>query len=224
MISLFFNNEYYDTREEYVFAIAEAMRHEYEAVVNAGFVLQIDCPDLAMGRHIQYADLTVAEFRKKAQLHIEVLNHALANISPEKLRLHLCWGNYNGPHTQDIPLKEIIGPVLKSRATAISFEGANPRHEHEWKLWKTVKLPPGKAIIPGVLDSTTSFVEHPELVAERLVRYASAVGRENVIAGTDCGFGTFAGRPGIDPAVMWAKFRAMAEGARLASAKLWGKA
>ena len=147
---------------------------------------------------------------------------ATRDVPPEQLRLHLCWGNYNGPHTEDIPLREIIGPVLKSRATAISFEGANPRHEHEWKLWKDVKLPPGKVLIPGVLDSTSNFVEHPEVVADRICRYASVVGRENVIAGTDCGFGTFAGRVDVFPSVVWAKLRAMAEGAKLATKTLWG--
>ena len=218
----FLGNEYYPSHEAYIRALGAVMHDEYTAIAKAGFILQVDCPDLGSGWNSQFPDLTLSQFIEKVELHLAVLDEALRDVPPEQIRLHLCWGNYNGPHTQDIPLKEIIGPVLKSRATAISFEGANPRHEHEWNLWKTVKLPPGKIIIPGVLDSTSSFVEHPELVAQRLVRYAGVVGRENVIAGTDCGFGTFAGRPGIDPAVMWAKFRAMAEGARLASKELWG--
>lgn len=218
----FLGNVYYPSHEAYIRALGAVMHDEYTAIARAGFVLQVDCPDLGSGWNSQFPDLTLTEFIERVELHLEVLDEALRDVPPAQIRLHLCWGNYNGPHTQDIPLADIIGPVLRSRATAISFEGANPRHEHEWKLWKKVKLPPGKIIIPGVLDSTSSFVEHPELVAERLERYASVVGRENVIAGTDCGFGTFAGRPGIDPAVMWAKFRAMAEGARLASKTLWG--
>lgn len=218
----FLGNEYYPSHEAYIRALGAVLHDEYTAIAQAGFVLQVDCPDLGSGWNSQFPELTLAQFIERVELHLDVLDEAARDVPPEQLRLHLCWGNYNGPHTQDIPLKEIIGPVLNSRATAISFEGANPRHEHEWKLWKEVKLPPGKLIIPGVLDTTTSFVEHPELVAERLVRYASVVGRENVIAGADCGFGTFAGRPGIDPAVMWAKFRAMAQGAKLATKELWG--
>jgi 5-methyltetrahydropteroyltriglutamate--homocysteine methyltransferase len=217
----FLGNSHYANHEAYLRALGAVLHDEYSAIAKAGFVLQVDCPDLGSGWNSQFPELTLAQFRKVVELHLDVLDDATRDVPPEQLRLHLCWGNYNGPHTQDIPLREIIGPVLKSRAGAISFEGANPRHEHEWALWKEVKLPPGKILIPGVLDSTSSFVEHPELVAQRICRYASAVGRENVIAGTDCGFGTFAGRVDIVPSVVWAKLRAMAEGARLATKTLW---
>jgi 5-methyltetrahydropteroyltriglutamate--homocysteine methyltransferase len=200
-----------------LFAIAEAMREEYETVAKAGIVLQIDCPDLAMGRHIQYADLSLEEFRRKARLHVEALNHALANIEPERLRMHLCWGNYEGPHHCDVPLEHIIDIVFLARPAAISFEAANPRHAHEWKLFETVKLPEGKLLMPGVLESKTNFIEHPELVAQRIARYANLVGRENVIAGSDCGYGTWVGQAAVDPDVVWAKMAAMAEGARIAS-------
>ena len=218
----FLGNEYYPNHEAYIRALGTLLHDEYTAIAKAGFVLQVDCPDLGSGWNSQFPDLTLAQFKKMVELHLDVLDEATRDVPPEQLRLHLCWGNYNGPHTEDIPLREIIGPVLKSRATAISFEGANPRHEHEWKLWKEVKLPPGKVLIPGVLDSTSNFVEHPEVVADRICRYASVVGRENVIAGTDCGFGTFAGRVDVFPSVVWAKLRAMAEGAKLATKTLWG--
>ena len=222
VISLFMRNEYYPTREEYLSLVAGFMKEEYEAIHQAGFLLQVDCPDLAMGRHLQFADLSNQEFLKIAEANIEVLNHALANIPEDRVRLHLCWGNYEGPHHRDIPLKEIIGLAFKARAGAISFEGANPRHEHEWKVFEEVKLPDDKVIIPGVIDSTTNFIEHPELVAQRIVRYARLVGRENVIAGSDCGFGTFARlNPVIEPEIVWPKLEAMAEGARLASSELW---
>jgi 5-methyltetrahydropteroyltriglutamate--homocysteine methyltransferase len=217
VVSLFFRNDYYATHEEYVFAIAEAMRHEYEAVARAGFVLQIDCPDLAMGRHIQYAALSIEEFRKAARLHIEALNHALANVPPDQARLHLCWGNYEGPHHYDVPLADIIDVVFTARPNGISFEASNPRHGHEWRVFERVKLPAGKVLIPGVIDSTTNFIEHPELVAERIGRYATLVGRENVIAGTDCGFGTWVGQSAVDPDIVWAKLATLAEGARLAT-------
>jgi 5-methyltetrahydropteroyltriglutamate--homocysteine methyltransferase len=221
VVSLFFRNDYYPTHEAYLQAIAEAMKPEYEAVAKAGFVLQVDCPDLAMGRHIQYASLSVEEFRKKARLHIEALDHALANVPPEQARLHLCWGNYEGPHHYDVPLADILDLVLAARPGAVSFEAANPRHAHEWRVFERVKLPPGKVIIPGVLDSTTNFIEHPELVAERIGRYARLVGRENVIAGTDCGFGTWVGQAAVDPDVVWAKLASMSAGARLASREFW---
>jgi len=221
VIGLFFRNDYYPSQEKYLFAIADAMRHEYETVAKAGIVLQIDCPDLAMGRHIQYADLPLEEFRRKARLHIEALNHALANIPPEQLRMHLCWGNYEGPHHCDVPLEQIIDIVFLARPAAISFEAANPRHAHEWKLFETVKLPEGKVLIPGVLESKTNFIEHPELVAQRIGRYAKLVGRENVIAGSDCGYGTWVGQAAVDPDVVWAKMAAMAEGARLATREFW---
>jgi 5-methyltetrahydropteroyltriglutamate--homocysteine methyltransferase len=219
----FLANDYYPTDEAYVFAVADAMRHEYRAIVEAGFVLQLDCPDLAMGwNHAAFADKTVDDFRKFAEMHVAALNHALGDISSDRVRLHLCWGNYEGPHTRDIPLGQIFDVVLQAHADAFSFEGANPRHEHEWKLFQKVKLPDGKILIPGVLDSTTNFVEHPELVAERIVRYARLVGRENVIAGSDCGFSTFARSAlTVHPTVTWAKLQAMAEGARIASEQLW---
>ena len=221
VIGLFFRNDHYPSPEAYLFAIADAMRHEYETVANAGIVLQIDCPDLAMGRHIQYADLSLAEFKKKARLHIEALNHATANIAPDRLRMHLCWGNYEGPHHCDVPLADIIDLVFTARASAISFEAANPRHAHEWKLFETVKLPEGKVLIPGVLESKTNFIEHPELIAQRIGRYAKLVGRENVIAGSDCGYGTWVGQAAVDPDVVWAKMAAMAEGARIATREFW---
>jgi 5-methyltetrahydropteroyltriglutamate--homocysteine methyltransferase len=221
VISLFFRDEHYGSHEKYLFAIAEAMRHEYEAVARAGFVLQIDCPDLAMGRHIQYAALGTDEFRAAARLHVEALNHALANVPPDQARLHLCWGNYEGPHHYDVPLADIIDVVFTARPSGISFEAANPRHGHEWKVFERVKLPAGKVLIPGVIDSTTNFIEHPELVAERITRYARLVGRDNVIAGTDCGFGTWVGQSAVDPDIVWAKLATLAAGARLASRELF---
>jgi 5-methyltetrahydropteroyltriglutamate--homocysteine methyltransferase len=221
VVSLFFRNDYYADHEAYLFAIAEAMRHEYEAVAEAGIVLQIDCPDLAMGRHIQYAELSLAAFRKRAGMHVEALNHALANIAPERLRLHLCWGNYEGPHHCDVPLADIIDIVFAARPSAISFEAANPRHGHEWTLFERVKLPAGKLLIPGVIESKSNFIEHPELVAQRIGRYARLVGRENVIAGSDCGYGTWVGQAAVDPDVVWAKLAALAEGARIASRLFW---
>ena len=221
VIALFFRNDHYASREAYLYAIAEAMKLEYETVAKAGFVLQVDCPDLAMGRHIQYAGLSLDEFRAMARLHIEALDHALANIPPDQVRMHLCWGNYEGPHHYDVPLADIIDLVLAARPSGVSFEAANPRHAHEWKVFERVKLPAGKVLIPGVLDSTTNFVEHPELVAERISRYARLVGRENVIAGTDCGFGTWVGQAAVDPDIVWAKLGSMAAGARLASREFW---
>jgi len=221
VISLFFRNDHYPSHETYLFAIAEAMRHEYETVARAGFVLQIDCPDLGMGRHIQFAHLRLEEFRRMARLHVEALNHALANVPPDQARVHLCWGNYEGPHHYDVPLVDIIDIVFAARPSGISFEAANPRHAHEWKLFERVKLPESKVLVPGVIDSTTNFIEHPELVAERIGRYARLVGRENVIAGTDCGFGTWVGQAAVDPDIVWAKLTSLAEGARLASREFW---
>jgi 5-methyltetrahydropteroyltriglutamate--homocysteine methyltransferase len=221
VISLFFHNDHYPSHEAYLFAIAEAMRPEYEAVARAGFVLQVDCPDLGMGRHIQFAELSLEEFRTTAALHVEALNHALANVPPEQARLHVCWGNYEGPHHYDVALADIIDIVFAARPAAISFEASNPRHAHEWRLFERVKLPPGKVLVPGVLDSTTNFIEHPDLVAERIGRYARLVGRENVIAGTDCGFGTWVGQAAVDPDIAWAKLASMAEGARRATREFW---
>jgi len=221
VVSLFFRNDHYKNFETYIYAIADAMKHEYETVAKAGFVLQIDCPDLAMGRHIQYADLDLPAFRKRAQLHVEALNHATANIAPEQLRMHVCWGNYEGPHHRDVPMADIIDIVFSARPNAISFEAANPRHAHEWALFETVKLPDGKVLIPGVLESKSNFIEHPELIAQRIGRYAKLVGRENVIAGSDCGYGTWVGQAAVDPDVVFAKLAAMAEGARIASKNFW---
>ncbi len=221
VVSLFFRNEHYPSEEAYLFAIADAMRQEYETITNAGLVLQIDCPDLGMGRHIQHADLSLPEWRKKAQLHVEALDHATANIPPEQLRMHLCWGNYEGPHHCDVPLADVIDIVFSARPSAIALEAANPRHAHEWKLFETVKLPEGKVLIPGVIESKSNFIEHPELIAQRIGRYANLVGRENVIAGSDCGFGTWVGQAAVDPDVVWAKMAAMAEGARIASREFW---
>jgi 5-methyltetrahydropteroyltriglutamate--homocysteine methyltransferase len=223
VIALFLPNAYYPSREAYLAAIAEAMKEEYAAIVQAGFVLQVDCPDLAMGRHIQFGDASLDEFRHQAALNVEALNHALADLPPEQLRMHLCWGNYEGPHHRDVPLRDILDIVLRARPSAISLEASNPRHAHEWQVFEDVRLPDGKVLIPGVVDSTNNYIEHPELVAQRIVRYARLVGRENVMAGTDCGFGTFAGRSRVDPEIAWAKFQAMAEGARLASEQLWAK-
>jgi 5-methyltetrahydropteroyltriglutamate--homocysteine methyltransferase len=220
VVSLFFRNEYYPTEEAYLFAIADAMRQEYETIAKAGIILQIDCPDLGMGRHIQHADLNLAEWRKKAQLHVEALDHAVANIPPEQLRMHLCWGNYEGPH-HCVPLVDVIDIVFRARPSAIALEAANPRHAHEWKLFETLKLPEGKLLIPGVIESKSNFIEHPELVAQRIGRYAKLVGRENVIAGSDCGFGTWVGQAAVDPDVVWAKMAAMAEGALIASREFW---
>ena len=221
VISLFFHNEHYPSHEAYLFAIAEAMKQEYETVTRAGFVLQVDCPDLGMGRHIQFADLSVAEFRKMARLHVDALDHALAGVPPEQARMHLCWGNYEGPHHYDVPLEDILDIVLAGRAGAVSFEAANPRHAHEWRVFEKLRVPDGKLIIPGVIDSTTNFIEHPALIAERIGRFARLVGRENVIAGTDCGFGTWVGQAAVEPDIVWAKLASLAEGARLASRELW---
>ncbi len=197
------------------------MKDEYRAIVECGLVLQIDCPDLAMTRVTQFSHLTEEEFKKIVALHVEVVNYALAGLPPDRMRLHLCWGNTEGPHHYDVPLMGIIDMVLKAVPAGLSFEGANPRHAHEWKIWRDVKLPDGKVIMPGVLDSTTNFIEHPELVAERIVRYAQLVGRENVIASSDCGFGTSAWGRKVEANIAWAKLQSMVEGARLATAELW---
>lgn len=221
VVSLFFRNEHYTSQDEYLFAIADAMRHEYETIAAAGIVVQIDCPDLAMGRHIQYANLDLKDFRKRAQKHVEALNYATANIPVEQLRMHVCWGNYEGPHHCDVPLADIIDIVFSARPSMISFEAANPRHAHEFTLFERVKLPDGKVLIPGVLESKSNFIEHPELIAQRIARFANLVGRENVIAGSDCGYGTWVGQAAVDPDVVWAKLAALAEGARIASRQFW---
>ena len=223
VVSLFFHNDYYKTHEEYLYAIADAMQYEYEAIANAGLVLQLDCPDLGMGRHVQYAELSLEEFRKKARVHVDALNHAVRNIPPDQMRMHLCWGNYEAPHQMDVPLRDIIDVVFLARPSAISFEAANPRHAHEWAVFETVKLPDGKVLIPGVLESKSNFIEHPELIAQRVGRFASLVGRENVMLGTDCGYGTWVGQAAVDPDVVWGKLAAMAAGARLASQQFWSR-
>ena len=221
LISLFFRNQYYPSQSAYLEAVAEAMRPEYEAIVAAGFDLQVDCPDLAMGRHIQYADLELPEFRKRAAEHVEVLNHALSGIPPERIRMHLCWGNYEGPHHCDVPLADIIDIVFAARPSSISLEAANPRHAHEWAVFEGVKLPQGKVIIPGVIESKSNFIEHPELIANRISNYAKLVGRGNVVAGSDCGYGTWVGQAAVDPDIVWAKLAALTEGARIASGRFW---
>ncbi len=224
VIAAFLANSYYPTDEEYIFALADAMKPEYDAIAAAGIVLQVDCPDLAMTRAMLGNDaLTDDEFRDQIRMHVRALNHALRDIPPEQMRMHLCWGNGEWPHITDIPMAAIIDIVMEARPAGLSFEAANPRHEHEWKVWKDVRLPDGKVLVPGVLDSTTNFVEHPELVAERIIRFASVVGRENVIAGSDCGFGTFAGFYSVQPRITWLKLGAMAEGAAIASDYLWAR-
>ena len=220
VIAVFLQNQHYDSHEDYVFALSEAMKPEYDEIHKAGIVLQVDCPDLAMTRQMMM-DETLEEFRHRARVNVEALNRATADIPPEDMRLHVCWGNYEGPHHHDVALRDIIEIVFEARPAAISFEAANPRHEHEWNVFEDVKLPDGKVLIPGVLDSTTNYIEHPELIAQRLVRYGRLVGPENVMAGSDCGFATFASFLTVDPAITWAKLRAMAEGAELASKELY---
>lgn len=221
VVASFLPNHYYPSHERYIAAIAEAMRQEYEAIVGAGFVLQIDCPDLAMSHHTTFQDLSEAEFLKRAELHVEVLNHAVANIPADMLRVHVCWGNYEGPHNYDIDLAKIVRIVLGAKAVGLSLETANPRHEHEWAVWKDVKLPDDKVLLPGVIDTSTNYVEHPDLVAQRIVRLASVLGRERVIASTDCGFGTSAGYGKIDPEIAFLKLGSLVAGAAKASRQLW---
>jgi 5-methyltetrahydropteroyltriglutamate--homocysteine methyltransferase len=222
VIAHFLRNEHYPTREAYLARLVDVMKEEYDAIHRAGFVLQVDCPDLAMSRHLAFHELSEAEFLKIAEGNVEALNHALRDIPPDRMRLHLCWGNYEGPHHRDIPLEKILPIALRARPQALSFEGANPRHEHEWIVFRQVKLPDDRIVIPGVVDTTTNFIEHPELVAQRIARYAEVVGRDRVLAGSDCGFATFArSAPVIEPEIAWAKIQSMAEGARLASARLW---
>ena len=221
IISVVFGDAYYGSREAYLQGIGEAMRPDYEAIVAAGLILQLDCPDLAMGRHARFGGLSDDEFRREASLAVEALNEATRNIPPERMRIHLCWGNYEGPHHTDIELARIIDIVLRVRPAGISLEACNPRHGHEWAVFEDVRLPDGKYLIPGVLESKSNFIEHPELVAQRIGRYAKIVGRERVIAGSDCGFSTFVDTARIDPDVVWRKLGAMAEGARLATKEFW---
>ncbi|MGZ9811079.1 cobalamin-independent methionine synthase II family protein [Pseudoroseicyclus sp. H15] len=224
VISLFFKNEYYDSHEDYVFAIAEGMRHEYETIAASGALVQLDCPDLAMGRHVHYMNDSIEDFRKVSEIHIAALNHAVQNIPAEQLRMHLCWGNYPGPHHCDMPLQDIIDIVWKAKPHAVLVEAANPRHAHEWTLFEEVKLPEGKVLVPGMVEPQSTYIEHPELIAQRIGRYADMVGRENVVAGVDCGFSVHAGMGDVDLQLPYAKLAALAEGARIASRKYFGKA
>ena len=221
VIANFLHNEHYATEEEYLYSLADVMKDDYKSIVDSGLLLQIDCPDLAMTRVTQFSHLSEYEFIKIVEMHVEVLQYALAGIPPDRMRMHLCWGNTEGPHHHDVPLRKIVEIVLKAPPGALSFEGANPRHAHEWKVWQDVKLPEGKIIIPGVLDTTTNFIEHPELIAERIIRYASVVGKENMMVGSDCGFGTSAWGRRVESRIAWAKLAAMVEGAKLASQELW---
>jgi 5-methyltetrahydropteroyltriglutamate--homocysteine methyltransferase len=221
VISVFQPNAHYPDDDAYLEALAAAMKQEYERIAAAGITLQIDSPDLALGRHVTYRDLSEPDFVRRAERQIEVLNAALAGIAPEQLRMHICWGNYEGPHTRDVPLEAIYRVVMKARPQALLFEAANPRHAHEWTVFRDLGVPEDKVLIPGVIDSCTNFVEHPALVAERILRFTDLVGRERVLAGTDCGFATFAGFGKIDPDICFAKLKTLAEGAALASKQLW---
>lgn len=221
VVTLFFANQYYPSDEEYVFAVAEAMRHEYEAIAAAGALVQLDCPDLAMGRHSAYARLDQGDYRKRVAMNIEALNHAVRNIPAEQLRMHLCWGNYPGPHHCDVPMADIIDLVWQAKPRTILFEAANPRHAHEWTLFESVRVPEDKVLCPGMIEPQSNYIEHPELVAQRIMRYADLVGRERVMAGVDCGFSVHVGMQGIDPDVAWAKLAALAEGAARATDRLW---
>jgi 5-methyltetrahydropteroyltriglutamate--homocysteine methyltransferase len=223
VVASFLPNRYYPTHEAYIEAVADAMRGEYAAIVRAGFILQVDCPDLAMSRHATFQDLSEADFLERAAFHVDALNHALAGVPPDRVRIHVCWGNYEGPHTHDIDLAKILPIVLGVNAQALSLEAANPRHEHEWTVWRDTKLPDDKILLPGVLDTSTNYVEHPDLVAQRIVRIAELVGRERVIASTDCGFGTSAGYGKIDPEIAFLKLAALIDGAARASRQLWGR-
>jgi 5-methyltetrahydropteroyltriglutamate--homocysteine methyltransferase len=224
LVPVFQTNRHYPSHEAYVEAIAAAMQDEYEAIVKAGFVLQLDCPDLAMAGHTSFQELGEAEFLKRAAFHVDVLNNALRNVPADRARIHICWGNYEGPHDHDIAFAKVAPILVKSKPQALVVEAANPRHAHEWNVWQDVKLPDDKILIPGVLDTSTNYVEHPELVAQRIGQFADIVGRERVIAGTDCGFGTFAGYGKIDPDIAFKKLGAMVEGAAIASKRLWGHA
>jgi 5-methyltetrahydropteroyltriglutamate--homocysteine methyltransferase len=221
VVALFQPNDFYRTQDEYLEAIAEGMRAEYEGIVASGIVLQIDAPDLGMGRHTMYRQRTVDEFLGLAARHVEVLNHALRNVPADRVRMHVCWGNYEGPHHHDVPMEQLLPVVVRAKPQALLFEAANPRHAHEWIVFRDHPVPDDKILVPGVLSSTTNYVEHPLLVAERIERFADIVGRERVIAGTDCGFGTFAGFGPVDPDIAYLKLGAMVEGARIASQRLW---
>jgi 5-methyltetrahydropteroyltriglutamate--homocysteine methyltransferase len=221
VITVFQDNEYYPSDDAYLQALADVMREEYEAIVEAGFILQIDCPDLAMGRHTAFRELSDGDFLKHAAMQIEALNSALENVPAERARMHICWGNYEGPHHCDIPLAAIYDEVMKAKPMGLLIEASNPRHEHEWNVFEERGLPDDKVLIPGVIDSVTNYIEHPELVAQRICRYADVVGRERVIAGADCGFATFAGMGAVDARIAVEKFKVLVEGAALASKRLW---
>ena len=224
LITAFQPNQYYKTHEDYVWALSDAMKQEYRMIVDAGLILQLDCPDLAMARHTGFQDLSEAEFVKRAELHVEAMNAALEGIAAEQVRMHVCWGNYEGPHDHDIDLIKILPAILKAKPQGVLFEAANSRHQHEWKVWAEAKLPQDKVLIPGLIDSCSNYVEHPELVAQGVERFAAIVGRERVLAGTDCGFGTFAGFGKLDGEIAYKKLRALADGAAIASQRLWAKA
>jgi 5-methyltetrahydropteroyltriglutamate--homocysteine methyltransferase len=223
VIALFQPNDFYKSQDEYLEAVAEAMRAEYELIVGSGLLVQIDAPDLAMGRHTMYRDRSVEEFLERAAKHVEVLNHALRNVPADRVRMHVCWGNYEGPHHHDVPLERLLPVVVRAKIGGLLIEGANPRHAHEWAVFRDAPLPEDMIVIPGVISSTTNYIEHPLLVAERIGRYADLLGRERVIAGSDCGFGTFAGFGPVDPDVTYLKLRSLAEGAAIASRRLWGR-
>ena len=220
-VAMLMGTTHFDSRRDFLYALADALREEYRAIVGRGLLLQIDCPDLALGRHLEFSDLSMAEFRGAIELHVEALNHALEGIDPDRVRIHVCWGNYPGPHHHDVPLADILEILYQVNANALSIEGANPRHEHEWAVFEEIPLPADKVLIPGVIDTCTNYIEHPETVAQRIERYARVVGRERVIAGTDCGFATMAGRSAVVPDVAYAKLASLAEGARRASSRLW---
>jgi 5-methyltetrahydropteroyltriglutamate--homocysteine methyltransferase len=222
VISLFLQNDHYPTREAYLAALADAMAEEYRTIVDAGLYLQLDCPDLALSRHMLFADLSDAEFLKIAASHVEALNHALSGIDPSRVRVHICWGNYEGPHVCDIDMAKVFPTLMSVNASQLLFETSNPRHAHEWTVFRdrAAEIPEDKILVPGVIDSTTNFVEHPELVAERVTKFAQIVGADRVIAGSDCGFGTFAGFGTVDPDIAYAKLSALSEGTRLAAERL----
>lgn len=222
VIALFQPNRHYQSHNEYLEALADAMSHEYKAIVDSGLILQIDSPDLGLGRHMIFKDKSDEEYRKMASLHVDVLNHALAGLPRDRLRLHVCWGNYEGPHHHDAPMEQVLPIALKANVSALLFESANPRHAHEWTVFADADIPDDLVLIPGVIDSTTNFIEHPKLVAERIARFADIVGRERVIASTDCGFSTFAGFGVVDPDIVYAKLASLADGAAIATKRLWG--
>jgi 5-methyltetrahydropteroyltriglutamate--homocysteine methyltransferase len=220
-IAMYMLNRHYADDEEYLYALADAMKYEYKAIVDSGLILQIDCPDIGCSAHLAYKDLPLADVKKKIDLHIDVINHAVEGLAPERVRMHICWGNYLSTHHRDIELKDIARSVLRARPQGLLIEASNPRHAHEWAVLKEISVPEGKVLVPGVIDSKTNYIEHPELIAQRITNYAGIVGRENVLAGSDCGFGTLVGMNWVSPRVVWAKLASLAEGARLASQRLW---